>query len=624
MKYRAEIDGLRAIAVVPVILFHLGLGLFSGGFLGVDVFFVISGYLITSILYEQIKDGNFSVLRFYDRRIRRILPPLIITALLTIAITVSFTPSDIKNVGQSLVATFTFLSNYFFYLETDYFNPFNQLTPMLHTWSLSVEEQYYIFAPFLIYFMSKFHVFKYFTVIVLTLISFYFAVSLTNSNATLSFYSIHTRAWELLMGTLLALVRKDFSCYKPHWKLSECMSFIGLLALAWSFVFFDQTTKHPSFMTIIPVVGTMILIFYLSHTQYLVRFISNKILVFTGLLSYSLYLFHNPIFSAIKYHFIDQAFVLKIASLPIVFLLSFLSYKYVEKPSRNSLIAKANIFYSIVILAVIAIVSLSYLAHSKNGFLEFFRSQTSGNIKFFFNVEEEEKLTVIMRENNIPSDTNFTCKKETCTNILVVGDSQAEDTYFALQSIDKSNYSVRYVWYDDKCLSDYVVSNVKQLCNDKTVDLSLLNDADFVLIAAYWAESTYNDGYEFAKSIKQNIDADADVVLLGSAVFEDMSSFAFKITQSANDLDAMAKLAYTSQRFDRLRVSDKLKKLSERNANIYWIERADFFCEKKLKKCYLYDENSNPLIWDNAHLTTRAYPLYGSFLINKITQMHRQ
>lgn len=301
MKYRAEIDGLRAIAVVPVILFHLGLGLFSGGFLGVDVFFVISGYLITSILYEQIKDGNFSVLRFYDRRIRRILPPLIITALLTIAITVSFTPSDIKNVGQSLVATFTFLSNYFFYLETDYFNPFNQLTPMLHTWSLSVEEQYYIFAPFLIYFMSKFHVFNYFTVIVLTLISFYFAVSLTNSNATLSFYSIHTRAWELLMGTLLALVRKDFSCYKPHWKLSECMSFIGLLALAWSFVFFDQTTKHPSFMTIIPVVGTMILIFYLSHTQYLVRFISNKSLVFTGLLNYSLYLFHNPIFSAIKY-----------------------------------------------------------------------------------------------------------------------------------------------------------------------------------------------------------------------------------------------------------------------------------------------------------------------------------
>ena len=135
MKYRAEIDGLRAIAVVPVILFHLGLGLFSGGFLGVDVFFVISGYLITSILYEQIKDGNFSVLRFYDRRIRRILPPLIITALLTIAITVSFTPSDIKNVGQSLVATFTFLSNYFFYLETDYFNPFNQFVPEIQLYS---------------------------------------------------------------------------------------------------------------------------------------------------------------------------------------------------------------------------------------------------------------------------------------------------------------------------------------------------------------------------------------------------------------------------------------------------------------------------------------------------------
>jgi peptidoglycan/LPS O-acetylase OafA/YrhL len=622
LKYRAEIDGLRALAVVPVILFHAGFGLFSGGFVGVDVFFVISGYLITTILYEQTKEGSFSVLRFYDRRIRRILPPLIATALLTIAIATSFTPSDIKNVGQSLVATFTFLSNYFFYLETDYFNPFNQSTPLLHTWSLSVEEQYYIFAPFLIYFVSKLHVYKYLIVIVLILISFYFAVTLTNSNANLSFYSIHTRAWELLVGTLLAFVGRDFSRYKPNWKLSECMCFVGMLALSSSFVFFDQTTKHPSFMTIIPVAGTAMLIFYSSHTQYLRRALSNKILVFIGLISYSLYLFHNPIFSAIKYHFSEDAFALKIASLPIVFVLSFMSYKYIEKPSRNSLIAKAHVFYTIVILAVLTIVSLGYLTHTQNGFLQFFRSQISGNTNIFFNAEEEEKLTVTVRQNNDPSDTKFTCKNAKCKNLLIVGDSLAEDSYFALQSINKEDYSVRYVWYDDECLRGYDQLNTKQLCRDSAVDLSLLKDADVVLIAAYWADSTYNYGYEFAETIKQNIDV--DVVLVGSAVFEDMSSFAFKIKKSANDSDAIAKLAYKSQRFDRLHISDKLKELAKSNPNIYWIERSDFFCEKNTQRCYLYDESSNPLIWDNAHLTTRAYPLYGSFLMDRIAQIHRR
>jgi hypothetical protein len=177
---------------------------------------------------------------------------------------------------------------------------------------------------------------------------------------------------------------------------------------------------------------------------------------------------------------------------------------------------------------------------------------------------------------------------------------------------------------DDECLIGYDKLNAKQLCRDSTVDLSLLKDADLVLIAAYWADTTYKYGYEFAEMIKQNIDVDVDVVLVGSAVFEDMSSFAFKIKESANDPDAIAKLAYASQRFDRLHVSNKLRELSKSNPNIYWIERSDFFCEKNTQRCYLYDESSNPLIWDNAHLTTRAYPLYGSFLMDRIAQIHRR
>ena len=335
MNYRAEIDGLRAIAVVPVILFHAGFELFNGGFIGVDIFFVISGYLITSILYEQKLNGNFSIIKFYDRRIRRILPPLILTAFLTIIISTTFTPSDIKNVGQSLIATFTFLSNYFFYLETDYFNPFNQVSPLLHTWSLSVEEQYYLLAPILIYALASLKLIKYLIVFILIAISFYFSVTLTNINPNLSFYSIHTRAWELLLGTLLAFYCKDYSHLKPKKIISDTVSTFSLIILILSFLLIKENAKHPSFITLAPVISTALLIYFTLNGGVIKYLLSGKLLVSIGLISYSLYLFHNPIFSAIEYHYDNQALIIKFLILPLIIMLSYLSYKYVETPSRN-------------------------------------------------------------------------------------------------------------------------------------------------------------------------------------------------------------------------------------------------------------------------------------------------
>jgi len=616
LNYRAEIDGLRAIAVLPVILYHAGIEFFSGGFLGVDVFFVISGYLITSILYQQAIEKKYSILNFYDRRIRRIIPPLILTAIITIAIAATFTPSDIKNVGQSLVATFTFLSNYFFYLETDYFNPFNQATPMLHTWSLSVEEQYYIVAPLLIYFTTRFRYLKYLIVISLLFISFYSAVTSAESNPVLSFYSIHTRAWELLIGTLLAFIVCDFHNLKPNSKLSEIISITGLMMIILSFILIDQSFKHPSFVTLIPTLGTALVIFYSSQSRFSKYFLSNQVFVFIGLISYSLYLIHNPIFSGIKYHFDNEAFALKLLSLPIVFALAFLSFKFIEKPSRNSSMAKAKVFYPIICGLVLMILFVGFLAHSKHGFLEYFRSQFSSSATILVDVDAEKDLIEELRQNAHPSDKDFSCKNDSCKNLLIIGDSFSEDAYLSMISVAPSEYSIRRVWYHDECLSGFKESNLEQACKGKVVDLSLLHDADIVLIVEKWQESSYKPGLNFSQYIKDNFDV--DVILVGSVMFEDLNSFAFKLKKISHDLEAIARLAYKSQRFDRQRSSEKLKQLVSSDARLHWIEKFDLFCDKNDQKCYLYDDDFNPLILDNAHLTSRTYPIYGEFLVKKI------
>ncbi len=206
MKYRAEIDGLRALAVLPVILFHAGFEWFSGGFIGVDVFFVISGYLITSMIIAEMNEGNFSIVNFYERRARRILPALFFVMFLCLPFAwLWLTPNYLKDFGQSLVAVSTFSSNILFWLEDGYFDPVSELKPLLHTWSLAIEEQYYILFPIFLILTWRFGI-KW----ILILLSLIFLVSLSitqwgSDNApSAAFYLLPTRGWELLLGVFSA------------------------------------------------------------------------------------------------------------------------------------------------------------------------------------------------------------------------------------------------------------------------------------------------------------------------------------------------------------------------------------------------------------------------------------
>lgn len=240
MRYRGEIDGLRALAVVPVIFFHAGLDIFKGGFVGVDVFFVISGYLITTIILNEKEAGSFSIVKFYERRARRILPALFFVVIATIPFAwVWLLPADMKEYALSISAVATFVSNIFFGKESGYFSIAAELKPLLHTWSLAVEEQYYIFFPLFVMAAWKYGKQKMALMLaVIALLSLGYAEWAAVYDPETAFYILPTRAWELLIGVLIAF----YFVEKPNLKSNDLLGFLGVALIVYAIITFDRNT----------------------------------------------------------------------------------------------------------------------------------------------------------------------------------------------------------------------------------------------------------------------------------------------------------------------------------------------------------------------------------------------
>jgi peptidoglycan/LPS O-acetylase OafA/YrhL len=332
-KYRAEIDGLRALAVVPVILFHAGFELFSGGFVGVDVFFVISGYLITKILIEDIENDRFSFLSFYERRARRILPALFFVMFVSIPFAwIWMLPSQMTDFSQSLVAVSLFGSNVLFWRESGYFDSAAEEKPLLHTWSLAVEEQYYVLFPiflFLAWGYGKNRVF--WMIVVMASISLLLSEWGWRNSAIANFYLAPTRAWELFAGSIAAFV-----VLKRGVQKNEFLSLLGLAAIVFSIFAYDESTPFPSLYALVPVLGVVMLICFAGKETVTARLLSTKVFVGIGLISYSAYLWHQPLFAFARIRLIEHpspAWMVALSVTSIV--LAYLSWRYVEQPFRN-------------------------------------------------------------------------------------------------------------------------------------------------------------------------------------------------------------------------------------------------------------------------------------------------
>ncbi|NOT40687.1 MAG: acyltransferase, partial [Alphaproteobacteria bacterium] len=296
IAYRPDVDGLRTIAVGTVILFHGKLGIFPGGFVGVDVFFVISGFLISSILLGEIAHGRFSLAGFYERRIRRILPALItVLAAVMVAGALFFSPQDYVTLAKSAKAAALFYANFHFERQAGYFMPEAETQPLLHTWSLAVEEQFYLIAPLFLWAIARLQRrWQIAAVVAAFVASLAFSVWGTAQGDSSAFYLPYSRAFELLLGTMLAMGL--FPAFRSS-VVAEAVGAAGLAMIAVAVLFFSASTPFPGYAALLPCVGAAFIIASgARHSTVVARLLSTPAMVFTGKISYSLYLWHWPIF----------------------------------------------------------------------------------------------------------------------------------------------------------------------------------------------------------------------------------------------------------------------------------------------------------------------------------------
>jgi peptidoglycan/LPS O-acetylase OafA/YrhL len=333
MKYRPEIDGLRTVAVMPVIFFHAGLDLFSGGFVGVDVFFVISGYLITSILIDDLQKGRFSIARFYERRARRILPALFFVMLCCAPFAWAWMlPSQMEDFGKSVIAVVFFASNILFWQDIDYFALAAEDNPLLHTWSLAVEEQFYIFFPILLLWLWRFgRNPAFYTVLGICIASLLLAELGARTAPGATFYLLPTRAWELGAGSLCAFVLNRRGPLSNGY-----LAAAGLLAVLLAATLYDKTTPFPSLYALLPVVGTALIILYAGPSTLVGKLLSLRGMVAIGLISYSAYLWHQPLFAFARIRSLTTPSEPLMIALSLLALgLAYLSWRFVEAPFRR-------------------------------------------------------------------------------------------------------------------------------------------------------------------------------------------------------------------------------------------------------------------------------------------------
>lgn len=375
MIYRRDIDGLRSLAVLPVVLFHAHVAGFDGGYVGVDIFFVISGYLITSILAKDIDAGRFSLVTFYERRIRRIFPALFVLLLAVLLGGIAILlPSFLRELPGTVVGTLLFVSNIIFWRKSGYFSGDSEQKPLLHTWSLGVEEQFYIFFPVILFLLARYAPrYRLPVIAVMAIASLVACIALTAPYPDASFYLIHSRAWELLAGSLLALgavpqLRSPFA--------REVVSLAGAVAILVAIFRFTDQTPFPGYAALLPVLGSVALLHSAPGTL-VGKLLSMRLPVAIGLISYSLYLWHWPI---VVYGRFLGLFTLGAAGSAIIVGLSVaaatLSYFWVEQPFRKKeRIGRARLFM-LAALGALILVAGSAALWVKHGWPERFAATT--------------------------------------------------------------------------------------------------------------------------------------------------------------------------------------------------------------------------------------------------------
>jgi peptidoglycan/LPS O-acetylase OafA/YrhL len=498
VKYRPEIDGLRAIAVVPVILFHAAVPGFSGGFVGVDIFFVISGFLITTIIVADMEGrSGFSILRFYEHRARRILPALF--AMLAASSVVAYfllLPSELSEYGKNLVGASLFFSNITHMFQGGYFGGQVDLKPLLHTWSLSVEEQFYVFYPLLV--MLFLRVFGHFGLIVFIGIAILASLALADwfglRYPDYNFYLLPTRAWELGIGAFCALYLVHHSPPDRSWH--GPIAALGLFMLGYAVFWLDETVQFPGRWALVPVVGTSLILLFASAGTLVHRVLSLRPLVGIGLISYSAYLWHQPLLA-----FARLSLEAELSSLTATLLigatfgLAYASWRWVEKPFRaRSRIGRTAIF-GLSVAGISVFSALAAVFVQTNGFLTSYQA-----FQQTFLDQQGAHAYVVGRYNSEIQNQPFNDNGR--PRLLIIGDSFSQDFYNIIRETKEfDDFQISGIYIPAKCqlyLGEENAASFQEIYNRAycAVDgnslsakhVSFAKNADVIIFAASWQD----------------------------------------------------------------------------------------------------------------------------------------
>jgi peptidoglycan/LPS O-acetylase OafA/YrhL len=444
LSYRPEIDGLRALAVLPVMLFHAGFALFSGGFVGVDVFFVISGYLITAIILSELQAGRFSLVNFYERRARRILPALCVMMLVCVPLAWHWLdPQDLKSFAKSLIAVPLFSSNLLFWRETGYFDTGVDLKPLLHTWTLAVEEQYYVFFPLLL--MAGWRLGRRWIVALLAVLavaSLALAQMGAEADSSAAFYLLHARAWELLVGSFIAFYfnarrATELPARAPFLHQLAALAGVGLIAYG---VFgFDHSTVFPGLNALVPTLGAALIILFAQRNTWVGQLLATRPLVAVGLISYSAYLWHQPVFAFARNASLvapPPAVMLGLTGLSLV--LAWLSWRFVERAFRDRQQVSRTQIFRFGALASVLFIGLGLTGFINNGFANRFHVDPAV-MTAFDDPDIRASCDVNYDGNGWGIDFCFfgTPKAQATAQVAVFGDSHSEALLPAFDSAGK-------------------------------------------------------------------------------------------------------------------------------------------------------------------------------------------
>ena len=610
ITYRPEIDGLRAIAVGAVILYHsqitiFGYQPFKGGFLGVDIFFVISGYLITSIILKELFiTGTFSFKHFYERRVRRILPVLLFVMLVSLPFAwLYLLPSIFVDFSKSILYSLGFSSNLYFHYSGRVYGALGEFfLPFLHTWSLSVEEQYYILFPIVLLVA-----FKYFRKYLIYILIFGFIVSLclaewTSRNyPSTSFYFLHTRIWELLSGSILAYYEITKGNRSQNRILNLILPFIGLILISHSILFFNAGILHPSFYTLSPIIGACLIIWFSNKDAVITKILSTKLFVGIGLISYSLYLWHYPIFAFIKINgLVSGSIIGKLILIPVIIFLSILSYLIFERPFRNKKLS-FNLILMFLSIIFIIIIIFNIKVIIENGFQSRFENLKNINQ----NYNPDNMYLGKTRMNSSQQNLNdFDVKN---FNIVIIGDSHGEDLFNSL-NLNRNFFNDIKFYYIGNLLSD----RLDNISNNE----NFFKQANAIIVSYKWDDFKFNlleNSIEKIKDLNQKIyiTSSSNEYKVWNKLYT-LLDYEILFNKDKNKEYFGLKNLYFKNRVisSNSNINEKLKKFTSEN-NLTYLNKEDYMCDIPNKECDYIDEDGHKIFYDYGHYTEYGARYFG-------------